>query len=174
MPKWPRSTSPVPISTEIGTTPYHLHQIVCLFSDEPLGEPVDVQSRSIAIVIRLFVGLGIALAAFWITLQVLGNPERTVIHVTEATYGMNCARFAVPLGHQNWVSKGNATKKIADICEGGRKRCGFTVDVVELGDPAVECGKDFSVSWRCGKSEVAHRAEIAAEANGQLVLLTCP
>jgi hypothetical protein len=122
-----------------------------------------VGSRSL----KFLVGLGVALAAFWITLQALNTwnvvPAQRTIHVTEATYGMSCG-----------AAEGNVTEKILAICNATEDSCAFSVDVGALGDPAPGCGKDFSVSWRCGDSELTHNTSIAAEANGQRVSLKCP
>jgi hypothetical protein len=139
----------------------------------------SVQSRLIAIGIWLPACLGTAVAAFWITLQLLDlwsdAPDRNVIHVTEATYGMNCVGFVVPAGKgQNRVRKGNATSKVSEACEEVQFSCGFAIDVVQLSDPANGCGKDFSVSWRCGSSGILHRAEVPGEADGKHVFLGCP
>jgi len=139
---------------------------------------IAVQSRFIAIGIRLLACLGTAVAAFWITLQLLDlwsdAPDQNVIHVTEATYGMNCVGFVVPAGVQNSVWKGNATSKVSEACEGVQFSCGFAIDVVQLSDPANGCGKDFSVSWRCGNSGILNRAEVPGEADGKRVFLGCP
>jgi hypothetical protein len=136
-----------------------------------------VQSPSLATVLRVLAGLGIMLASFWITLQVLDTrnaaPDQNLIQVTEATYGMNCAGFAVPAGYENRVKAGNITQKVSDICEAARDSCEFFVNVSEIGDPAPGCGKDFSVNWRCGRNETIHRIGIAAEANGKPVSLRC-
>ena len=127
---------------------------------------------------KVLAGFGVMLASFWITLQVRDSrnsaPDQNLIQVTEATYGMNCAGFAVPSGFENRVRKGNGTQKVLEICEAARDSCEFFVDVVELGDPAPGCGKDFSVSWRCGRAELVHRTSIAGEASGKPVALRCP
>jgi hypothetical protein len=139
---------------------------------------IAVQSRLISIGFRLLAGLGTAVAAFWITLQLLDlwsdAPDQNVIHVMEATYGMNCVGWVVPGGGQNRVRKGNATSEVSEACEGIQLSCGFAIDAVQLNDPAGGCGKDFSVSWRCGSSETLHRAELPGEADGNRVFLKCP
>src|SRR5262249_44299572 len=89
------------------------------------------------------------------------------IRVVEATYGMNCRSFKVPTHAVNSVRPGNATNAIARHCAGARGKCDMVIDVERLGDPANSCGKDFSVSWRCGTRPGLQQAYIDGESNGK-------
>jgi hypothetical protein len=139
-----------------------------------------VRAPSPTTALKVVAGLGLSLAAFWATLRLIDShndlpPDRNVIAIVEATYGANCAGFAVPAGQQNRVKAGNATQKVNEICEAARDNCDFYVDVTELGDPAPGCGKEFLVTWRCGATGGNHSLRIAAEASGKPVFsLECP
>jgi hypothetical protein len=50
----------------------------------------------------------------------------------------------------------------------------FDVDVLQLGDPAPGCGKDFTASWRCGGDPTVHKFFLSPEASGRSALLSCP
>ncbi len=134
-------------------------------------------SSLLATAVKIAVALGVVLAAFWLTLwlwDAQGPPDRDVIMILDATYGMSCTGFAVPPGQQNRVKAGNVTPKVREICEDASVTCDFSIDVSEMGDPAPGCGKDFSISWRCGTAGESHQIRIVAEANGKPVLLRCP
>jgi hypothetical protein len=107
----------------------------------------------------------------WSTLE---NPNASVIHVVEATYGQSCKDFTPPPGHANLVKVGNATAALAQACDKAKSSCIFDVDAAKLIDPATDCGKDFIASWRCGSDLQVHRVFLPAEASGQSALLSCP
>jgi hypothetical protein len=126
----------------------------------------------------------VTLALFWITLRLLdywSSPgfDRTAastpnfIYITEATYGLNCRGFVVPPGQLNRVKEGNATDAIAKICEKAIDDCKFYFDVADVDDPALGCGKDLSISWRCAADDKVRRLHIAQEAYAKLVSVTC-
>jgi hypothetical protein len=111
-----------------------------------------VRAPSPTTALKVVAGLGLSLAAFWATLRLIDShndlpPDRNVIAIVEATYGANCAGFAVPAGQQNRVKAGNATQKVNEICEAARDNCDFYVDVTELGDPAPAAARS---SWSAG------------------------
>ena len=137
-----------------------------------------MHSPFLATVLKVFAGLAFVLASFWLTLQVLDTrnaaPDRNLIQITEATYGMNCRGPVAGSGKVNDVKAGNVTAAVAESCAGARKTCSFVVDVNRIGDPAPGCGKDLSIAWRCGAQATVHRTYVAAEAHGQRIWLRCP
>jgi hypothetical protein len=108
---------------------------------------------------------------YWLLPQ---DPDATVIHVVDATYGQACQNFVPPSGRTNLAKVGNLTPALARACDKAKTTCLFAVDVVQLGDPAPGCGKDFIVNWRCGSDPKVHQFYLTAEANGRSALLTCP
>jgi hypothetical protein len=95
------------------------------------------------------------------------------IRVVEATYGSNCKDFKVPPPAGNRVRIGNASSIVATSCSSKHGVCAFPIDVGRLGDPAPNCGKDFSVKWRCSAATDVHQANLAGEANGKTIVLDC-
>ncbi len=144
-----------------------------------LGMPSGMKSLSGRILIRVVAGCAIVAASFWSTLLILNywstpeDPNANRIHVTEATYGNSCKDFVPPGGHANLVKPGNATAAVSGDCENKKASCTFTVDAAQLGDPAPGCGKDFTVSWRCGADQAAHQAYLSAEANNRSAFVSC-
>lgn len=125
-------------------------------------------------------GLIVVATSFFATMQLLDywltppDPNASVIHVTEATYGLSCKDFTEQPPRVNLVKLGNATKVLAQACEAAKSSCAFAVDVNKIGDPADGCGKDFVASWRCGGDPKVHQFYLAAESNGRSALLSCP
>jgi hypothetical protein len=130
--------------------------------------------------IVLTAGLIVAALLLWMTaadIRYLSTPRNhnpNLIHVTEATYGESCLRFAPALGHTNLVKIGNATVVASQFCDNTDVLCPIYIDHVKLGDPAAGCAKDFAVSWRCGTSQTVHHIRLAAEAIGQVTWISCP
>jgi hypothetical protein len=91
------------------------------------------------------------------------------IHVVEATYGESCQKF----GHSNLVKAGNATVIASLACDNTDVYCPVYVDPAKLGDPAVGCDKDFSVSWRCGADQAVHHTSIAGNSTHYVAWLSC-
>lgn len=85
------------------------------------------------------------------------------IATIEATYGANCGAAA-----------GNATAKVAEVCD-GRASCLYRIDVRVLGDPANGCAKDFRVTWRCAQNpaEKAVASPKGVGVRGETVELAC-
>jgi hypothetical protein len=130
-----------------------------------------------------FAAVVVLIAAFWITLQLTGDPnpwavqprsENSAIQVVEATYGLNCLAFKPPPGIVNSVKVGNATRTISEVCEKALETCEFFADLGQLPDPAPGCDKDLSVKWRCGSTEKINSVRTAARADGKFVSLRCP
>jgi hypothetical protein len=132
------------------------------------------------IVLMVLGGLSVVAISFFATLQILdywltpADPNADVIHVTEATYGDSCKDFTVPPGHANLAKPGNSTTAVAQACDTAKETCVFVVDTAKLGDPASGCGKDFSVSWRCGNDQKTHQFYLGPEAAGRSAVLMCP
>ena len=125
-------------------------------------------------------GLIVVATSFFATMQLLDywwsppDPNANVIHVTEATYGLSCKDFREEPPRVNLVKLGNATKPVAQACEGTKSSCLYAIDVNKIGDPADGCGKDFVANWRCGGDSKVHQFYLAAEASGRSVLFSCP
>jgi len=130
--------------------------------------------------------LGVTLVSFWIALRIFDYWDRSttdsarpvpsapnIIHITEATYGLNCRGFTVAPGQVNRVKEGNATAPIARLCESAIEDCSFIADVRELGDPAPGCPKDLSIAWRCSRDDEPHRLHVAEEAHSKRVKIMC-
>jgi len=109
--------------------------------------------------------------AYWLTPQ---DPTASVIHVVDATYGQTCQNFVPSSGRANLAKVGNRTAALTKACDKAETICLFAVDVVQLGDPAPGCGKDFIANWRCGSDPTVHQFYLTAEANGRSALLSCP
>ena len=89
--------------------------------------------------------------------------SRGVIEIVSATYGGNCG-----------APPGNETTNLAAACD-GKRDCRYRIDYQVIGDPAVGCGKDYVVQWRCRGSPEAHEAKAAPEAGyGAVIALDCP
>jgi hypothetical protein len=125
-------------------------------------------------------GLAVVAISFFATMQLMDylltppDPNASVVHVVEATYGQSCRDFTPPPGHANSVNTGNATAELARTCDGTIGSCIFVIDDAKLGDPATGCGKDFIASWRCGGDPKVHQFFLPAEASGRSALLLCP
>jgi hypothetical protein len=86
----------------------------------------------------------------------------TVLYVIGATYGGNCGAF--------W---GNVTEPLAKACN-GLPACDYRVDYRVIGDPAIGCGKDFVVEWRCSDGTDVYQAFAPPEAGyGAFVRMMC-
>jgi len=108
---------------------------------------------------------------YWLTPQ---DPNASVIHVVNATYGQTCRDFVPPLGRPNLVKIGNFAALLTSACDKAKTTCLFAVDAVKFGDPAPGCSKDFVASWRCGSDPKVHDFYLTAEASGRSALLSCP
>jgi hypothetical protein len=95
-----------------------------------------------------------------------------MIHVTEATYGLNCNGTTSNLGTINVVKPGNATADVAKTCD-NQATCNYTV-TARLGDPANGCGKDFTVNWQCSADHAAHQVALPGEAASKSATIACP
>jgi hypothetical protein len=122
-------------------------------------------------------GAGVVALSFWITLTILRTQQPIVppgpITVVEATYGFSCDGVMSPTRTRHEIKVGNATKNVADKCNGKMNRCVYSVDVSELGDPANACSKDFVVRWHCRDAVKIHATRLADEASGKSAVLEC-
>lgn len=125
-------------------------------------------------------GFAVVAISFFATMQILDSwlapqdPNASVIHVVDATYGLACKDFVPPNGRPNQVKAGNATAALTSTCDKAKTTCVFAVDAVQLGDPANGCGKDFIANWRCGSDQTVHQFYLPPEAHGRSVALSCP
>ena len=139
-----------------------------------------MRSSAVRILFIAIACLGVVAISFFVTLSLMDywptppDPNASVIHVAEATYGLSCKDFTPPLGHANQVEIGNATSAVAKACDMAKTSCVFAVDADKVGDPATGCGKDLAVSWRCGGDSEVHKFYLPAEASGRSALLSCP
>jgi hypothetical protein len=85
------------------------------------------------------------------------------IQLIEATYGPNCGARA-----------GNATASMKKVCDAKRGACPYIVDVANLGDPAVGCGKNFVAKWRCGTDTATNERTLPTGANRRTITIECP
>jgi hypothetical protein len=125
-------------------------------------------------------GFAVVAISFFATMQILDSwlapqdPNASVIHVVDATYGPVCKDFAPPSGRPNLVKVGNFSAALTSACDKAKTTCLFRIDAVQLGDPAPGCAKDFIANWRCGNDPKVHQFYLTAEANGRSALLSCP
>ena len=132
------------------------------------------------VLLMVFGGFAVVAISFFATMQILDywltppDPNASVIHVVDATYGLACKDFVPPPGHANLVKVGNVTAALTSACDKAKTTCLFAVDAVKLGDPANGCGKDFVANWRCGSDQKVHQFYLPAEASGRSALLSCP
>ena len=134
------------------------------------GRVLIIVAGGLAVVAISFFGT-MEFMDYWLTPP---DPNASVIHVVEATYGQSCKDFTPPPGHTNLVKAGNATAALAQACDTAKASCIFDVDDTKLRDPATDCGKDFIASWRCGSDPQVHQVFLPAEASGRSALLSCP
>jgi hypothetical protein len=113
----------------------------------------------------------LCLAAFCAAVQ-FSSPllarYRPGMRVSEATYGWSC----VDSKYLNTVKKGNATSSVRETCN-FTNQCEYLVDVARLNDVAPDCGKDFTVTYKCTTEAAPVTAALPGEANGNSVLLKC-
>jgi hypothetical protein len=125
-------------------------------------------------------GFAVVAISFFATMQILDHwltpqdPNASVIHVVDATYGLACKDFVPPSGKPNLVKVGNVTAALTSTCDKAKTTCLFDVDAVQIGDPANGCAKDFIANWRCGSDQTVHQFYLTAEAHGRSALLSCP
>jgi hypothetical protein len=131
-------------------------------------------------IIVLAAGIAVTALMLWITVadvrhwSMAANRNPNLIHVTEATFGENCRHFVPPAGHTNLVKTGNGTVVVSQSCDNTDVPCPFVVDLLRLGDPAVGCEKDMSISWRCGIDRTIHHAHLSGHTVGTVVWIGCP
>ena len=139
----------------------------------------DSTMRS-SIGLRVTGGLLVVAISFFATMQILDSwlapqdPNASVIHVVDATYGLACKDFAPQSGRPNLVKVGNVTAALTSTCDKANTTCLFAVDAVQIGDPANGCSKDFVANWRCGRDQTVHQFYLPPEAHGRSALLSCP
>jgi hypothetical protein len=147
---------------------------------ERRGDKSAMRSSVGRVLVKVAGGLAVVAISFFATMQLLNywltppDPNASVIHVVEATYGLSCKDFTPPPGHANLVKVGNATAALAQACDTAKASCMFNVDPAKVDDPATDCGKDFNASWRCGGDPLVRRVFLPAEASGRSALLSCP
>lgn len=108
----------------------------------------------------------------WEKLHRLWYGDRSEIDVVSASYGLSCKEFKVPAPYINSVAAGNATAAVARACN-SRQLCKFRIAVSRLGDPANGCGKDFTLQYKCTRSDIMKSQYVGGEANGNVVALRC-
>jgi hypothetical protein len=132
------------------------------------------------VLLMMIGGFAVVAISFFATMQILDywltpqDPNASVIHVVNATYGQICRDFVSPYGKPNLVKVGNFTALLTSACDKAKTTCLFAVDAVKDGDPTPGCSKDFVASWRCGSDPKVHDFYLAAEASGRSALLSCP
>ena len=125
-------------------------------------------------------GFAVVTISFFATMHILDywltppDPNASVIHVVDATYGLACKDFVPPSGKPNLVRVGNFTALLTSVCDKAKGACSFAVDAVKDGDPANGCAKDFIANWRCGSDQKVHQFYLTPEADGRSALLSCP
>jgi hypothetical protein len=133
-----------------------------------------------SVLLRVFGGIAVVAISFFATMQILDywftaqDPNASVIHVVDATYGLACRDFVPPSGQPSLVKVGNATALLVGACDNAKTTCIFTVDAAQVSDPASGCAKDFTATWRCGSDQNVHKFYLPAEAHGKSAVLSCP
>jgi hypothetical protein len=133
-----------------------------------------------SVLLRVFGGIAVVAISFFATMQILDywltpqDPNASVIHVVDATYGLACKNFVLPSGQPNLVKDGNATALLVGACDNAKTTCTFTVDAAQISDPANGCAKDFTATWRCGSDQNVHKFYLPGEAHGKSAVLSCP
>src|SRR6516165_1601107 len=85
---------------------------------------------------------GVVAISFFVTLRLVdywltpSDPNASVIHVAEATYGLSCKDVTPPPGPANHVDIGQDTAAVAKACDMAKTSCVFAVDADKVGDPA--------------------------------------
>ena len=89
-----------------------------------------------SVLLRVFGGIAVVAISFFATMQILDwltpqDPNASVIHVVDATYGLACKNFVLPSGQPNLVKDGNATALLIGACDNAKTTCIFTVDAAQ-------------------------------------------
>jgi hypothetical protein len=132
------------------------------------------------VLLKVIGGFAVVAISFFATMQILDywltpeDPNASVIHVVDATYGPACKNFVLPSGQPNLVKDGNAAAALTSDCDKAKTTCMFVVDAGQLGDPANGCSKDFIATWRCGSDQNVQKFYLPAEAHGKSAVLRCP
>jgi Trypsin len=101
--------------------------------------------------------------------QTVGGYQKPVIDdVTTAGIGVDLAAYGG--GDCNGIKF--VTDTVANACQ-GKTSCDFKVDHLQLGDPAPNCAKPFTVFWRCAGSESLRSLQLSPEASGKVAQLRC-
>lgn len=82
------------------------------------------------------------------------------IRIASATYGKNCGAQLTD----------NATSPMASVCN-GENQCTFTPGFSY--DPAVNCAKNFDVTWQCGTESTPYTLHVDGESGGKPVRIDC-
>jgi hypothetical protein len=91
------------------------------------------------------------------------NIEKDYINVNYVHYGENCGGTS--------ANSGNTLSDIQNICN-GKSSCEYKVNHQLIGDPAVGCAKDYTVSYKCGEG-MPKITTLAPEASGKSFTLSC-
>jgi hypothetical protein len=136
------------------------------------GEESAMGSSIGRVLLMAIGGFAVVAISFFATMKILDywqapqDPNASVIHVVNATYGLACKDFVPPLG--------NVTAALTSACDKAKTTCLFVIDAVQIGDPANDCAKDFVANWRCGSDPTVHQFYLTPEANGRSAVLSCP
>src|ERR1700733_8047446 len=97
---------------------------VSTFPDHALkGEKSAMRSSIGRVLLMVIGGFAIVAMSFFSTMQILDywvtppDPNSSVIHVVDATYGLACKDFVPPSGKPNLVKLGNVTAALAGACD---------------------------------------------------------
>jgi hypothetical protein len=96
-----------------------------------------------------------------------------LVTLDETSYSIYIVGWScVDSKYLNTVKKGNATSSVRETCN-FTNQCEYLVDVARLNDVAPDCGKDFTVTYKCTTEAAPVTAALPGEANGNSVLLKC-
>ncbi len=127
--------------------------------------------------LKVIGSIAVLVLSFLVTTSILDTQQSDLppgpITVVEATYGFNCEGSPGPAESTNHVPVGNATKAVAEECNGAMEECAFVITIKKLGDPAPGCIKDFSARWRCGNAPAIQQARRPKPADDKSITLKC-
>ncbi len=94
-----------------------------------------------------------------------GHPKGAVIDSANASYGLNCPNNRAP----------DVSAHVSQACR-GRAVCDYVIDHRVIGDPAVNCAKEYEVLYHCRtpiNTIFTRRISVPKEASGRLIRLDC-
>jgi hypothetical protein len=99
--------------------------------------------------------------AFTLAVVSIASANAQEVNVLTAWYGQSCG-----------TAHGNVTSHVKAYCD-RKQACQYGVEANVLGDSAPGCRKNFVVLYACSGQTAVRLAQLAAEASGNSLSLSC-